>query len=174
MMTSSLGINSHSSHIPHLPCTIILTPRLGLNEPPSITLHLGPVQLQIQFLTRHPCTLNPIRNLFERDFARKVRALMLRLDIDTKRAKATIIRRTELIWGNGLCPFDQCITDLLWRFDLRSERVDHADESHLPHAVGIRADSLVDLLVDSRLVSLRRQLNQEVPAFILNIDGRSS
>ena len=46
-----------------------------------------------QLLARESCSLNPRFNLLHRYISCKIRASMLRLDINTKGAKAAIVRR---------------------------------------------------------------------------------
>ena len=123
---------------------------------------LSSLRLYAQLLTRHPYTLHPIRNFLKRNLPRKIRPLMLRLHINTKRAKTTIIRRPQLTLINPLRRLHHLLTYLLRRLNSRIQGVDDAHKSDLLDAVRVFADRLPDLLVDGGFVLLGRELDEEV------------
>lgn len=87
---------------------------------------------------------------------------MLRLDINTKRTEPTIIRRAQLILVNPPARLLQLRRHLLRTLHLWVQRIRHPDKSNLFDALGVATDRPPNLLVDARLVLLRRQLDKEV------------
>lgn len=87
---------------------------------------------------------------------------MLRLRINTKRTKPTIIRRAQLILLNPPTGLHQIPGHPLRTLHLRVQRIRHPDERNLFHALGVATDGVSDLLVDARFVLLGRELDEEV------------
>ena len=87
---------------------------------------------------------------------------MLRLHIDAERTKPTIIRRPQLILLNPPTRLLQIPRHLLRTLHLGVQRARDPNERNLLHALGVPTDGLSDLLVDTRLVLLGRELDEEV------------
>ena len=92
---------------------------------------------------------------------------MLRLHIDTKRTKPTIIRRAQLILLNPPTRLLQIPRHLLRSLHHRIQRVRHPNKRNLLHALGVATDRLSDLLVHARFVLFGRELDEE----IAGVDG---
>ena len=118
-----------------------------------------------QTLPRQPRPLYSVRNLPKRHLSREIRPLMLRLHINTKRAKPTIVRCAQLIFRDVFRRLNQLLTNLVCGFHVGRKRVSDADESDLfDHAVGavFFSDVLADGLVDGGFVGLGGALDEEV------------
>jgi len=124
----------------------------------------GYILLNAKLLTRHLHTLDPVRDLLERDIASEVWTSMLRLDVDREGREPTVIGRSELVFRNVFARSDEVFADLLRGFDFGVKWVYDTDEGDLFDAFGIFANCLTDLLVYLLFVLLGRKLNEEVPS----------
>ena len=87
----------------------------------------------------HLRALQPGGDLLHRDVAGEVRRAVLGLDVAAERREAAVVGRAEPLDRDVAWPPQQLVADVLGRLDARVERVDHADEAHLRHAVGVLA-----------------------------------
>lgn len=111
--------------------------------------------LNAQLLARESCSLNPRLDLLHRYIPRKIRASMLRLDINTKRAKAAIVRRAQLIFRNVFTRLDQVRRHVIRSLDLGVQRVRDSDKRDLLDSISVAPDVLADLLVQQCLLHER-------------------
>ena len=89
------------------------------------------------------------------------------LNINTERTEPAIIRRAQLIPLDPPTRLDQIPGNLLRTLHHRIQRIRDPDERNLLDALGVATDGPPDLLVDARLILLRRELDEEVAG----IDG---
>ena len=87
---------------------------------------------------------------------------MFRLDINTKRAKAAIVRRPDLLLSDDPRRLHQPLAHFFRALHSRVQRVDDADKGLLGDAVGVGAEGRGDLLVDGRFVGFGGELDEEV------------
>ena len=87
---------------------------------------------------------------------------MFRLDIDTKRRKAAVIRRTQTLDRNVFRGQKKIVADLFGCFNPRILRIDNADKTYLLNAVRVFAAVFAKQFIDAFLVWLAGKLNQEI------------
>ena len=87
---------------------------------------------------------------------------MLRLDIDTEWAKATIIRCPDPVLSDDLSCLDQPIRNFFRSLDPWIEGVDDTDKCFLSYSIGVIAQGRCDLFVDRGRIGFRCQLNEEI------------
>ena len=91
-----------------------------------------------------------------------IRSRVLRLNVNTERAKSAIIGHPYLVLLNKFVRLDQVRANFLRRLNLWAQWVDDPNESNLLYSLGITPNGLTDLLVDGRFVLFGGKLDEEV------------